>query len=166
MDNPGILIPLSEYLFKKDAIKLRATCKMMKNYIKVKQFKLKFNLTSLHLIKTFIDYPGSYHLTFIDIINSLKQFKFFNALQFNKLHYNLIYTFFIYRYFIHEYSFSFIENELPFLYYYRFYLDPLLIDSIYHMEFNKIEELKIEKIYEIVKKTNNGSLDFYELFII
>ncbi len=145
MNQVGVLLAINNYLNKKDCIRLRAVCKLTKEYIKVKQFDFsKFNFSNLRKIQMYLDY---------------RSFMFIE-LRLNNYNYNLVYTFLIYRYIVHELDYSLLINE-PFMFIYYYYI-PIKIISEIHKDYQSFKG--IMDIYKIV--SSNTLKKNIELIVI
>ena len=149
MEDPGVLIPLNNYLDKRTEIMLNAVSKTTNKIIKLRTYNIdKLNLSYLNLIKMFV--RSKYNITFKEIKHLIKPFKYGIA-HLSQIHYNLFFTFLIYKYIYYEYT---TYNE-DFMDNYKWCINKNLINEIkeYISSIN-IDNLDLKVIYSIVNRYN------------
>ena len=149
MEDPGILIPLNNYLDKRTEIMLNAVSKTTNNCIKLRSYRIdKLNLSYLNLIKMFV--RSKYNITFKEIKHLIKPFKYATG-HLTKIHYNLFFTFLIYKYIFYEY-FIYIEE---FMDNYKWCINYNLIKEIKDYIYSiNIDNIDLKVIYSIVNRYN------------
>ena len=156
LDSPIILVNINEFITKKTCARLFAVSKIMKNYLKLKQFKL-LDTSDLSKIKMIIN--SDLEINFMIFIQTFKIFRYTlksKMVRFhiwNEKHWNLVVSFLIYRYIFREYQFSFIEDDEPFMFKYQGFIKTELIECIYS---NFKPDMSIFEIYNFVKKFANN----------